>query len=315
MKYRKIPNTNLEISEIALGTWVFGGDNWSGVDEKDCIEAIYTAYDTGINLIDTAPIYGLGKSEEIIGRVFKNKSLRKKFILATKCGLKKVNNRIINCLKPESIKEEIEASLKRLQTEYIDIYQIHWPDKDTALEETLYFLLDLKKQGKIGHIGVCNFDLELLKKAKSIAPIVSVQNEYSLIRRKMGIEVFDFCLKEGVAFLAYGCLGGGILSGKYREPKKFNSSDARSFFYNFYTPENFSLLKDLLLKLETLAQKYGCLESQIALAWVLKEKAVTSCLVGCRNSLQVKLNSPASDLDLSEEDKISLDEFNFPTFL
>lgn len=302
MKYGRIPRTDLEVSCLGLGTWVFGGDVWGGAEEKESLNAIQTALDQGINFIDTAPIYGDGLAESIVGKAIKAKP--GKVILATKCGLRRRGNGTIKLdLSPVAIRGEIDESLRRLGVEQIDLYQCHWPDPNTPIEMTLEALLQIQAEGKIRHIGVSNFDRGLLEKASASAKIVTLQRHYSLLERTVEAEVLTYCRQNAVGFLAYGSLGGGILSGKYRSPKRFNPEDARNFFYKFYEGEGFKRTQKLIQRLGA----FGHPIPEAALNWVRQQPGVTSVLVGCRNSEQVKANLLALDWDLSaqELDRIS----------
>ncbi|MGQ3683752.1 MAG: aldo/keto reductase [Candidatus Loosdrechtia sp.] len=301
MKYRKIPDTNLEISTIGLGTWVFGSTHWSGAEKKDCMNAARTALDSGINFIDTAPIYGDGLSEEIVGELLK--TCRNKVIVATKCGLKKEGRKIVIDLSPESIRNEIEASLRRLHTDCIDLYQCHWPDPNTEIGKTMSVLLKAQSEGKIRYIGVSNFGLELLEQALSIAPVVSQQVQYSLLDRSIEKDLLPFCLRKQIGVLAYGPLGGGILSGKYQEQPFFDPGDARSFFYKFYQGKQFGKIRDGLEKLKEIKRPLN----QIAINYVRQKAGVTSVLVGCRTVEQALSNSESADWDLSREQLESLE--------
>lgn len=211
MYYRCIPKSDLRVSVLGLGTWVFGGDAWGGSDEKECLNVVSAAIDSGINLIDTAPIYGYGRAETIVGKAVTKK--RDKVLLATKCGLVWQGKRIRHDLTRRSVFQELEDSLKRLGVEYIDLYQCHWPDPQTPVEETMQALNELKKQGKIRYIGVSNFDAQLLKESLYLADIVSLQSQYSLLKRDLEKELIPFCHQHKVGILTYGVLGGGILTG------------------------------------------------------------------------------------------------------
>ena len=305
MRYKKIPNTDLNISVISLGTWVFGGDNWNGVKEKDCIDAVTVALECGINLIDTAPIYGYGISEETIGKAIKGK--RDKVIIATKCGLIGTGTNITNNLKPDSIKKEIEQSLKRLGTDYIDIYQCHWPDPNTPIEETMAEMNRLKKEGKIRYVGVSNFGVEILKQAKNSADIVTLQSHYSLLERLIEKEILPYCREKGIGIITYGSLGGGILSGKYKKPPSFKSFDARSFFYKYYQGEGFKKASEVVNILKEISVKTKKPINQIALNWVWQKEGIASAIVGCRNAEQAKMNALSATWELSQEDIEKLD--------
>ncbi|MBF0385092.1 MAG: aldo/keto reductase [Candidatus Omnitrophica bacterium] len=296
MEYRKLANAGIEVSSIALGTWVFGGDMWGGSDEEDCIKAVCAAIDMGVNLIDTAPIYGFGRSEMILGKALKGK--REKVILATKCGLIREGKRISNNLKPESIIKELDESLKRLQTDYIDIYQCHWPDPKTPIRETMACLERLKDKGKIKFIGVSNFDAGQLEAAFKGVKLSTTQNQYSILERKVEEKVLPTAIELGIGMITYGGLGGGILTGKYDTMTSFKGGDARSFFYRFYTKEDFPKIQKLLDLIKEINKPLN----QTAINWVRAQKGIASVIVGCRNEKQANENISAAQWDLESKD-------------
>lgn len=308
MIYKKIPNTDLNASVISLGTWAFGGDNWGSVNESECIEAVRTGIELGINLIDTAPIYGNGVSEKVVKKAIKG--IRDKVIIATKCGLIKQGSRIKNNLKSGSIRAEVDDSLKRLGVECIDLYQCHWPDQDTPIEETMQEMLRMKNQGKIRYIGVSNFDLELLKRAKKVVDIASVQNHYSLLERSIENGLLQFCREKGIGVLSYGSLGGGILSGKYESEKQFSKSDARSFFYKYYSGEGFKIAQKTIKVLNDISGRHGKPVNQVALNWIRQKSAVVSAIAGCKNAEQARANALAASWNLDADDMQKLDAIN-----
>jgi len=294
MKYNQIPNTNLKVSAMCLGTWVWGGDCWGGAKEEDCLSAMEEAFASGINFIDTAPIYGSGVSESIVGKGIKGK--REKVVLATKCGLSAKGTTIFNDLSPKGIEKEIDVSLKRLNTDYIDLYQCHWPDPKVPIEKTIEALLKIKSQGKIKYIGVSNFDPALLKKASQLTTIVTLQSQLSLLDRNLEKDVLPFCHEKSIGFLAYGPLAGGILSGKYQKQTDFAQNDARSFFYKFYSGQGFQKYKRLNEELKKINKPIN----QIAINWVRQQKGVVSALVGCRTAQHVRENVAALNWDLTQ---------------
>ncbi len=305
MIYKNFGNTNLKISSIGLGTWVFGSDNWSGSEEKESLMTVENAIDLGINFIDTAPIYGDGLSERIIGKAIKGK--RDKVIIATKCGLMKKGKAISICLKPDFLKEELENSLKRLGLDVIDLYQIHWPDPHTPLEDTLAQLKNFQTQGKIRYIGVSNFNYTLVNEAIKIHNIVSVQNQYSIIKRDVEQEMLPFLKKQNIAFIAYGGLAGGILSCKYKEFPKFSRNDCRSFFYGFSKVERYDRFTKLFELLKTLANQYHKTPAQVALNWIL-QKSVTCVITGARKPEQVIDNVESCEWQLDDHDIELIDQ-------
>lgn len=308
MRYKKIPKTDLEVSVISLGTWVFGGREWGLTDEKQCLDAVDAALECGINLIDTAPIYGAGLSEEIVGKAIKGK--RGEVIIATKCGLIGTGKNIKISLKADSIRTEIEESLKRLRVEYIDIYQCHWPDRATPIEETMSEMCKLKKEGKIRHIGVSNFDLPLIKQALNCAEIATIQNHYSLLERSIEKDIIPFCAENKIGILSYGSLGGGILSGKYVNQPQFKNSDARSFFYKFYKGRELERSSKMVEGLREISDNIKKPSNQIALNWINQKEAVVSAVVGCRNREQSCANALTAEWELTDEQMQKLDLMN-----
>ncbi len=296
MKYNQILNTDFNVSVLGLGTWVFGQDMWGGGCQEDSILAVQAAIDSGINFIDTAPAYGWGLAEQIIGKAIAGK--RDKVFLATKCGLVKDGKKISINLSRESIQKEIDASLQRLNTNYIDLYQCHWPDPHVPIEETIGFLGELKKAGKIRHIGVSNFDLSLLKKSVDLTTILSLQSQYSLLARDIEKDVLPFCREKKIGVIAYGPLGGGILTGKYHKETSFKGGDARSFFYKYYKGDQFKRIQEWLDKMKTVDHPLN----QIALNWVRQQAGVVCALVGCRRVQQVLDNVAAVSWDLTDQE-------------
>jgi len=301
MKKNTLPGADISISQIMLGTWVFGGDMWSGAKKEESLAAIKAGIEGGINTIDTAPIYGRGQSEEIIGQAVKSYD-RSDIILATKCGLTWNNNRIQNDLSPQSIFQEVENSLKRLDTDYIDIYQCHWPDPKIEIEQTCEALLKLVQQQKIRAIGVSNFDSKLLKRALDSAPVISLQNQYSMLERSIEKDPLPFCKENNIGVLTYGPLAGGILTGKYTKARSFAKSDARNFFYKYYSGSAFEKVQFFIKQLEEIGRPVA----EIALNWIRQQEGVSSVIVGCRNSAQVQKNLNALTWDLTEDQRIHI---------
>lgn len=295
MKYTRIPAVDINVSQIILGTWVFSGTNWGGSDENDCIAAVHAAIDHGVTTIDTAPIYGYGLAETLVGKAIKGR--RSQLIIATKCGLSGRGKGIHCDLKPQTILKEIDESLKRLQTDYIDIYQCHWPDPNTPLADTLKCLKSLQDLGKIRCIGVSNFNLPLLREAVAIGCVATLQSPLSMLDRALNQEIVPFCQQNDIGVFAYGSLGGGILTGKYEQSKVFTKDDARSFFYKFYAGEKFTQIRGFLDQLKSLKRPLN----QVAINWVRQQEGVSSAIVGSRNAEQIIQNITAVDWDLSTE--------------
>ncbi|HEY55078.1 MAG TPA: aldo/keto reductase [Dehalococcoidia bacterium] len=306
MEYHRLGKSELNVSVIGLGTWAIGGFFWGPTDEKEAIAAIQKAIDSGINLIDTAPIYGDGHSEETIGKAIKGH--RQQVVIATKCGARLKDGKPLNDLTPKSIRKELEVSLKLLDTDVIDLYQCHFPDPNTPIEETMAEMSKMKAEGKIRCIGVSNFDVTLLQKAKKVAPIVSNQVQYSMLNRDIEKELVPFCQEQDIGILAYGPMGGGILTGKYKEMPKFEAGDARSFFYNYYQEPQWSQVQTLLKALESIAARHGKPVSQVAVNWARQQPGITSALVGARSHKQAEANAAAGNWQLSADEMASIKE-------
>ena len=300
-------SSTLKVSVVSLGTWVFGGDNWGKVDDNESIASVQKAIELGINLIDTAPAYGDGHAEEILGKAIKGK--RDKVFIATKCGLQKRERTFIHDLRPSQIRKELEHSLSRLNIEQLDLYQCHWPDPKTPIEATLEEMLKMQSEGKINNIGVSNFDLPLLEKALRIAPVVSIQAHYSLLERSVEeSHLLQFCKKKGIGVMTYGSLGGGLLTGKYKNPPTFPKKDARRFFYPFYKGQEWRRYHGFVEAIKKIAQEKRKPLVQVALNWLIQQSGVTTALVGARTIEQVEKNAHAIQGELSESDLIQIEE-------
>ncbi|MEO1013167.1 MAG: aldo/keto reductase [Bacteroidota bacterium] len=307
MNYRTIPRTDLEVSEICLGTWAMGNDFWGDVEDTSSIRAIHAAMDMGINFIDTAPAYGNGHAESIVGKAIKGS--RDQVILGTKTGVTRTPDSFLRDLRPDTILREIDESLSRLGTDYIDLYQIHWPDTDTPLEDSLETLLKIQKAGKFRFLGVSNFSVELMEQARSMATLVSLQPNYSMLRRTIEEQIIPYCSENEMGLVTYGTLAGGLLTGKYREIPKFGVNDNRARFYDYYRPETWPRIQGLLTLLDGLAKKHECPLSHIAIAWAIQQKGITSVLVGAKNQKQAVSNAKASGITLSDTELLKIDEY------
>ena len=300
MRYRKLGDTELEISAVTLGTWVFGGDCWGAAEDGRSVRVVEEAIDKGINFIDTAPIYGGGRSEEVIGRAIRGK--KDLVMVATKCGLEQKGSSIKPNLSAAFIREEIGNSLRRLGVERIDLYQCHWPDPNTSIEETFGELKKLAEEGKIRYIGISNYEAGLMKKVLRECPVASDQVQYSIFDRKIEKELMPVCAESGVSVLSYGSLGGGILTGKYKEPPVLPKGDVRSFFYRYYREPFWTRARELVAALEEIAGRRGVPVSHVAINWVLSHPEVAGCIVGCRTPEQLGQNIGAADWELNEEE-------------
>jgi len=307
MKKIKLGKSDLMVSRIILGTWAIGGQGWGEYSKKDALAAIEAAIDCGINTIDTAPAYNLGHAEKMIGEILKGK--RGTMIIATKCGLN-MENKFPKDLSPEFIEYDLHESLKRLKTDYIDLYQCHWPDPKTPIEATMECLVKFRDQGKIRNIGVCNFSDELLQQAMELAPVVSMQPQYSLLKRNIEEDILKTCIERNTGVITYGSLGAGMLSGKYTEPPKFNKTDARSYFYKFFKPKYWPQVSSLVELLKSMAEDRGARPGQVAISWVLSREGITSAIVGARNQAQVRENVKALEIKLTPGETGELDRLS-----
>jgi aryl-alcohol dehydrogenase-like predicted oxidoreductase len=299
---------DVTISPIILGTWVMGGNHWGFCDDLDALRAIDTALDNGINAIDTAPIYGDGHSEELVGKAIQGK--RDRVFLATKCGLNIYSKKYERNLSPSYIEHDLSQSLTRLKTDYIDLYQCHWPDPQTPIEETMGALLRFRKEGKIRLIGVSNFNNKELGEAMHCAPLFSLQSHYSLLERSVEQSTLPICRENGINFFSYGSLGAGVLTGKYREQQRFPRGDARSFFYRFFKPQYWQKVRLLVDKLEEIALSRDASPGAIALSWLLGQPGVRSVIVGARSSKQVLDNIAHAPVDLDAQEVELLDRLS-----
>lgn len=305
MRTRRLGNTDMELTVVGLGTWAIGGSwqfGWGPQDDSEATAAILKALDSGINWIDTAAIYGCGHSEELVGGALKQ--TRAKPIIATKCSLLWNDKREkIGCLKAESVRKGCEESLKRLGVEVIDLYQMHWPDPEIDLEEGWGEMVRLQKQGKVRHIGVCNFNTAQLDRIRKIAPVVSLQPPYSMIRRDTEKDLLGYCVKNNIGVVTYSPMQRGLLTGKFS--KKYLATlapdDHRLKSRDFQEPE-FSATLALVEKLKPIAERSKRTLAQLAIAWVLRRPEVTAAIVGARKPSQIAETAPAADWILSKTD-------------
>ena len=306
METAKFGNTDMMITRIGFGAWAIGGGNWAfgwgPQDDGEAIAAIHRAIEKGMNWIDTAAVYGLGHSEELVARALKGMS--EKPYIFTKCGLVWDDARKTSQnLKAESIRMECEASLRRLNVDVIDLYQVHWPvDKD--LDEAWEMMEKLRSEGKVRYIGVSNYNVQQLKQSMKIAPVSSLQPPYSLLNREYEKEILPFCKENGIGVIVYSPMGSGLLTGAMTRERiaAMPSDDWRRNSNYFQEPALTQNLK-LVEKLKTIGAKYGRSAGEVAIAWTLQNPAVTAAIVGGRNAGQVEGISKAWDFRLSEEDK------------
>ncbi|HHZ12594.1 MAG TPA: aldo/keto reductase [Clostridiales bacterium] len=300
MLYRKLGSSDLNCSVVALGTWSMGGDFWGKSDDDASIDTIRASLDAGINTIDTAPVYGNGHSEEIVGKAIKGRK-REDIIIATKCGIDIVGKTGRNS-SPELLYKEIDASLKRLGTDYVDLYQVHWPDPNTPLEETFTALSKIVESGKVRYVGVSNYSPEQMEEASKYCEIVSLQPPYSLLQREIEDEILPYCIEKGIGVLSYGSIGAGALTGKFKTRPIFNDDDRRDKFYDFFSEENWPKTAALVDVLREIADSRGKPVVHVAINWVLKQEGITVALVGARTPEQAIMNAGAGEWSLSDEE-------------
>ena len=305
MKTKRLGNSDLYITPIGFGAWAIGGSGWEfgwgDQDDKASIAAIHRALEIGVNWIDTAAVYGMGHSEEVVASALESWSGPRPYVF-TKCGLLSDDQGYVHRnLKATSIQRECENSLRRLKLDTIDLYQIHWPTED--LEEGWAEMARLQKEGKVRWIGASNFDADQLQQAEKIAPITSLQPPYSLIRREIEQKILPYCYSHGLGVIVYSPMQSGLLTGAMTRERvaKLPDSDWRSRDPEFREPK---LSKNLALveRLREVGEKYHRPPNQVAIAWVLRNRAVTAAIVGARNAQQVERNVGAADLDLTDDD-------------
>lgn len=302
MKYRKLGKSGIDVSVIGHGTWPMGNDFFGEIDEKVAIKAIHASLDSGVNLIDTAAAYGEdGASEKIVAKAIKDR--RNKVILATKVGvLRFFGQNYVKCCDPNVMRIELEMSLKRLGTDYIDLYQIHWPDANFGIEPGLREMIKMRDEGKIRAIGVSNFTPSQIQSAIDIADIASVQPPLSLLdRRSLEDGVITLCSDKGVGVLSYGSLGGGILAGKVTA-LPITGKELRGAFYGYYSEPMLSKCRELVAFLQKIADKRGVHLAEVSINWVLAQRGVTSALIGATSPEKAMINAKAADWDLTGEE-------------
>lgn len=316
MEFRKLGNSNLNVSSITFGAWAAGGWQWGGTERSESIKAIRKGYELGMTSIDTAPIYGQGASEEIVGEAIKVLP-RDKVQILTKFGMrwdlakgnfdfnsKDNNGKEINIYRyagRESIIEECENSLRRLGTDYIDLYQIHWPDPTTPIQETMETVAALIKQGKVRHAGVCNYNAVQLKEAQKYVNIVSNQVPYSMVKRDIEAEVVPYCIENNISILAYSPMQRGLLTGKIKPGQDFKPGDHRAGLY-YFTGENIKRANTFLNKIKPLADKKDATLAQLVLQWTIEQPGITIALAGARNEQQSSENAGTGTIKLSSEE-------------
>jgi aryl-alcohol dehydrogenase-like predicted oxidoreductase len=304
MQTRKLGNSGLELTVIGLGTWAIGGGDWAfgwgDQDEDEAVAMVVKAVDLGINWIDTAAVYGFGRSESLVGKALRQIPASRRPIVATKCGRTNLGNgQIGKSLQRESVVAECEASLQRLGVDCIDLYQMHWPEPEEQIEEGWQTLVDLQRQGKVRYIGVSNHNVSQLTRLQSISPLHSLQPPYSMIARDVESEILPFCKKHGIGVVSYSPMGKGLLTGSFTAERAMNLSekDHRSRDPRFQSPQleiNLAFVEGLA----RIADGHRCSLPDLAIAWVLRRSEVTSAIVGARSPQQISQTVSAASCHL-----------------
>ena len=313
MQKRQLGNSDLQITPIGVGAWAMGGGDWAfswgQQQDKNSIEAIHAALDAGINWIDTAAIYGHGHSEEVVGKAISGRANRP--YIFTKCGIVWDEQRQISrSLKADSIRREVEASLRRLKMDVIDLYQIHWPDPEPEIEEGWQTLAQLKKEGKVRNIGVSNFNVPQMKRAQKIAPITSLQPPYNIVTSDIEGEVLPFCRENSIGVIVYSPMKSGLLTGKMTRERiaKLPPDDFRPRTVSFQEPlltRNLGLVEVL----RTIGDRHGHTPGEVAIAWTLRDPVVTGAIVGMRSAQQAREIVRSAEFRLSNNEVLEIESY------
>ncbi|WP_338874467.1 aldo/keto reductase [Spirosoma sp. SC4-14] len=316
MNYRQLGDSDLQLSVITFGAWAAGGWMWGGTERKEAVDAIRASYDLGVTSIDTAPVYGQGTSEEIVGEAIKDLP-RDKVQILTKYGMrwdlakgdfgfKSQDNAgnpidIYRYTGKESIMKECEDSLKRLGTDYIDLYQMHWPNKSTPIDESMEAVLRLIEQGKVRQAGVSNYTVEQMQQAETVVKLASNQVPFSMLNQAINDAVVPYCLEHTKGILAYSPMERGLLTGKIKPGHQFAEGDHR-VNYRFFKPENIARVDAFLETLKPLADEKNASLSQLVIRWTIEQPGITAALVGARNTEQAVQNAKAIAVTLSPDE-------------
>lgn len=313
MEKRKLGNSDMHLTTVGFGAWAIGGGNWEygwgPQDDAESIATIQRALDLGMNWIDTAAVYGLGRSEEVVAKALQGRS--EKPYVFTKCSLVwDAQRQVSNRLKSDSIRREVEDSLRRLQVDVIDLYQIHWPNPDEDVEEGWTTLAELKTEGKVRNIGVSNFNVEQMKRAQAIAPITSLQPPYSMLRRDIEAEILPYCQANNIGVIVYSPMESGLLTGAMTRERINNmpDDDWRKGSDRFQEPQ-LSRNLELAELLREIGQQYDQSPGAVAVAWTLRHPAVTGAIVGARRPDQVNGTIGGGTINLSTEDAQRIEAF------
>jgi len=314
MQRRQLGYTDLKLTTVGLGTWAMGGPwqfGWGPQDDGEAVAAILTALEEGINWIDTAPVYGCGHSEELVGKALNPaSSAGQKPFIATKCGLLWNGKREkVNCLKSQSIRKECHASLKRIGVEVIDLYQMHRPEPEEDIEQAWEEMARLAEEGKVRYIGISNFNVEQIKRVEKIAPVASLQPPYSMLNRGVEDELLGYCAENNIGVVAYSPMQRGLLTGKFSQERLAGLplDDHRRRSPDFQEPQ-FSATLQLVDQLQPIAERNGRTLAQLAISWVLRRSEVTAAIVGARRPDQIAETAAASNWTLAQEETQEIEQ-------
>ena len=315
MEQRSLGMTGIKVPVISFGAWAIGGSMWGGTDDAAAIRAIHAGIDLGLTCIDTAAIYGMGHSERLVGQAIAGR--RDKVLIATKCGLRwdlkegqfffesidpnGTSRKVCRNLRPASIRYECEQSLNRLDVDCIDLYQCHWPDPTSNLDDAMDTLLDLQQQGKVRAIGVSNFTAEMMQQCLRKGIIASDQPKYNMLERAIEQDILPFCIDEDMAVLVYSPMAMGLLTGKVTLERTFKGDDTRRS-RPWFNATNRRRVLDMLAKIQPIADGHNATLGQVAVNWVISQRGITSALVGARNETQVAENAKAASFRLAEDE-------------
>ena len=308
MEFVNIPGTSIRASRVALGTWAIGGWMWGGSDEREAIKTIHTALDRGINLIDTAPVYGFGHSEEIVGKALAMDGRRKRALIATKAGLDWKNDKPFRNARKARIIEEVENSLRRLQTDVIDLYQVHWPDPNTPTAEVAEAMAALHGAGKIRAIGVSNFSPAEMDEFRKVAPLHTAQPPYNLFERTIDRDVLPYCHDHDIVVLAYGSLCRGLLSGRMSETSHFTGDDLRKSDPKFQAPRFVQYLAAVKQLDRVAKERFGRSIIHLAVRWVLDRNKMNIALWGARRADQLSPIGGALGWQIDSQVMVEIDQ-------
>lgn len=317
---RKIGSSDVEISAITFGAWAIGGWMWGGTEAKESVNAIKASLDAGITSIDTAPIYGFGLSEELVGKAIKGYD-RSKIQILTKFGMRWDSDKGVLKTKSkdregkevdvrlyggyQSILNEVDNSLRRLETDYIDLIQMHWPDPSTPISESMRAMDHLLQSGKVRAVGVSNYNADQLEEAAETLQLQSNQVPFSMLKQDIKKDVIPYALMHNMSIIAYSPLERGLLTGKYNKKSTFKESDHRAEYFKQYNLES---VDKLLQSLSAFAEKYNCTSSQLVLAWTIQQPGITAALAGARNAQQAEENAKTLHININESD---MDQINY----